>query len=184
MAGRLNSHPVLPRQGFTLLELVIVIAIISTLATVALQKLLPWIDEAERVAVLRVEGQLRSTLVMEAAQRIARGRSGSITELAGSNPINFLADPPKNYLGELDDGDSPARHWYFDGNSRQLVYRLGKPYAPGAADAAYANPTFAVNVQYADRNGDGRFEPRYDELYGVRLMRMAGSEWLDGKRAN
>ena len=91
----------------------------------ALQRLLPWMDEAERVAVLRLEGQLRSTLVLEAAQRIARGRSQSITDLSGSNPVNFLLDPPNNYVGELDDGapgGAPVRHWYFDGTNRQLVW--------------------------------------------------------------
>ncbi|MGB5624359.1 MAG: type II secretion system protein, partial [Woeseiaceae bacterium] len=59
--------------GFSLLELIVVIALISTLIAVAVTRLLPYIDEAERVAVLRVEGQLRSSLMMEAAQRIVRG---------------------------------------------------------------------------------------------------------------
>lgn len=187
MAGRTTSIAMSRTAGFTLLELVIVIAIISTLATVALQRLLPWMDEAERVAVLRVEGQLRSTLVMEAAQRIARGRSESITDLSGSNPVNFLLDPPNNYVGELDDGNpgsAPVRHWYFDGTTRRLVYRLGEPYAIGRSASAVDDPAFSVNVQFADRDGNGRFEASRDELYGVRLTRMAGAEWLERGWAN
>ena len=39
-------------RGFSLLELVVVIAIIGILIAVAINRLLPFIDEAERVAVL------------------------------------------------------------------------------------------------------------------------------------
>ncbi len=43
--------------GFSLLELVVVIVIISILVGVALNRLLPYIDEAERVGVLTLGGQ-------------------------------------------------------------------------------------------------------------------------------
>ncbi|MCP4300164.1 MAG: type II secretion system protein, partial [Gammaproteobacteria bacterium] len=69
--------------GFSLLELIVVIALISTLIGVAVTRLLPYIDEAERVAVLRVEGQLRSSITMEAAKRIVRGQSASLSDLEG-----------------------------------------------------------------------------------------------------
>lgn len=176
-----------PARGFSLLELVVVIAIVGILVTVALDRLLPWIDEAERVAVLRIEGQLRSTLVMEAAKRIVRGESAQISELDGTNPVNFLLEPPKNYVGELDAadaGDAPFRHWYFDASSRQLVYRVGEAFGLRPVDDAIENPAFAVRVAYADANADGRFEPRDDELYGVRLERVGGVDWLAGSRPN
>ena len=169
------------QPGFSLLELVTVIAIISILVAVALDRLLPYIDEAERVSVIRLEGQLRSTLMMEAAERIVRGQSATLTELNGSNPVNFLLEPPKNYLGELQGlpaGDLPARHWYFDTASRQLTYRLGEPFAGDGAGDAPENPAFSVRVAFADVDGDGVFQPGTDELYGVRLTRVAGLAWL------
>ena len=55
-----------------MLELAVVVCLVGILLAVALSRLLPYIDEAERVAVLTLEGQLRSTLVMVAAQRIVR----------------------------------------------------------------------------------------------------------------
>jgi prepilin-type N-terminal cleavage/methylation domain-containing protein len=175
------------QQGFSLLELVTVIAIISILVVVALKRMLPYIDEAERVSVIRLEGQLRSTLVMEAAKRIVRGESATITDLNGSNPVQFLLEPPKNYVGEVNAGtlqDVGPRHWYFDSGRRELVYRLGQAFVPIAGDEHRENPAFSVRVAYSDRDGDGRFEASRDELYGVRLVRVAGGSWLAGAAAN
>ena len=170
-------------RGFSLLELVVVIAIISILVAVALNRLLPYIDEAERVSVLRVEGQLRSTLVMEAAERIIRGQANSVTLLEGSNPFNLLAEPPKNYLGELLPGqqaDAAARHWYFDAAERRLVYRRGEPFSLLTADQPRQDPAFEVRVAFADNDGNGFFDFGGDELYGVHFERVAGASWLEG----
>jgi len=169
--------------GFSLLELVVVIALISTLVAVAITRLLPYIDEAERVAVLRVEGQLRSSLVMEAAQRIVRGQSASLSELEGTNPVKFLLDPPKNYVGERlrrDIEEAPKRRWYFEQDGHRLVYRLGKPFGLPVHDESVEDPAFEVRVAFADTNGNGIFEAQREELYGVRLQRVAGSKWLSG----
>jgi prepilin-type N-terminal cleavage/methylation domain-containing protein len=169
--------------GFSLLELVVVIALISTLIAVAITRLLPYIDEAERVAVLRVEGQLRSTLMMEAAKRIVRGQSASLADLEGSNPIKFLLEPPKNYLGERlqrEIEQAPARRWYYEQDGHRLVYRLGAPFGLPVHDESLQDPAFEVRVAFADTNGNGVFEAQREELYGVRLQRVAGVQWLSG----
>ncbi len=170
-------------RGFSMLELIAVIAIIGILVAVAANRLLPYIDEAERISVLRVEGALRSSLVLEAAQRIVRGRSASIAELEGSNPITLLLEPPKNYLGELSIGESekvPARHWYFDRHSALLIYQPGFPFAFRAPDTLTDTLAFAVHIEFADQDGSGTFDAARDELHGVRLMRVAGKRWLSG----
>ncbi len=170
-------------SGFSLLELVVVIALIGTLISVAATRLLPYIDEAERVAVLRVEGQLRSSINMEAAKRIVRGQSASLTDLDGSNPVKFLLEPPKNYVGERlqqEIGQVPSRRWYFEQDRQRLVYRLGEPFGLPVHDESIEDPAFVVRVAFADSNGDGVFEAQHDELYGVRLQRVAGAEWLSG----
>ncbi len=166
--------------GFTLLELVVVIVIIGVLLVVAVNRLFPYLDEAERVSVLSIESQLKNTLVMEAAQRIVRGQSSTIGELEQVNPMSLLLQAPDNYIGERRAAaDSlPERRWYFDSERKRLVYRIGEPYTPAARDKHWNNPEFEVRVIFQDRDADGVFSPTKDELYGVRLLRMAGSEWL------
>ncbi len=170
--------------GFSLLELIVVIALISTLIGVAVTRLLPYIDEAERVAVLRVEGQLRSSITMEAAKRIVRGQSASLSDLEGSNPIKFLLEPPKNYVGERrhrEIDQVPTRRWYYEQDRQRLVYRLGAPFGLPVHDESLQDPAFVVRVAFADTNGNGIFEAQRDELYGVRLQRVAGVQWLSGE---
>lgn len=166
--------------GFSMLELTVVIIIIGVLLVVAMTRLLPYLDEAERVAVLNVERQLKSSLVMEAAQRIARGQSASIAELEQINPMELLLEPPGTYAGVYAGSgrDLPARHWYFNAASNRLVYKTGKPYVPSVRDHIFDDPQFAVRVIFEDRDADGIFNAQNDELYGVRLLRIAGADWL------
>jgi prepilin-type N-terminal cleavage/methylation domain-containing protein len=170
--------------GFSLLELVVVIVIIGTLLAVALNRLLPYIDEAERVGVLTLESQIKSTLVTDAAKRIAGGRAASISELDGSNPMRLMLEPPKNYVGEMQEHQRngvPRRNWYFDLKTRRLVYRVGRRFG-WSDDDFLEDPEFEVRVAFNDRNGSRRFEPGTDELYGVRLEAVSGAEWLAGNR--
>ena len=172
--------------GFSLLELVVVIVIISILVAVALNRLLPYIDEAERVGVLTLESQIKSTLMTSAAKRIAGGKAASISELDGSNPMQLMLETPLNYVGELrgyDENAVPRRNWYFDLNTRRLVYRTGRRFGWSDDDESMDNPEFEVRVAFDDRNGNGRFEPGTDELYGIRLQREAGAEWLVGRNS-
>ncbi len=170
-------------RGFSLLELVVVIVIIGTLLAVALNRLLPYIDEAERVGVLTLESQIKSTLLTDAAKRIAGGRAASISELDGSNPMRLMLEPPKNYVGEkrVDQRSAvPRRNWYFDLKTRRLVYRIGRRF--GWSDEEFLDdPEFEVRVAFNDRNGNSRFEPGTDEFHGIRLNTVAGAEWLAGK---
>lgn len=171
-------------RGFSLLELVVVIALIGTLIAVAAHRLLPYIDEAERVAVLRVEGQLRSSLMMEAAKRIVRGQSASLSDLEGTNPVKFLLEPPKNYVGERlqrEIEQSPTRRWYYAQDGNRLIYRLGAPFGLPVHDESEEDPAFEIRVAFADTNGNGVFEAQREELYGVRLQRVAGDRWLSGE---
>ncbi|MBT8109065.1 MAG: type II secretion system GspH family protein [Gammaproteobacteria bacterium] len=166
-------------RGFSLLELVVVIAIIGVLLAVALDRLLPYIDEAERVGVVTFESQLQSALMVAAAKRIAGGRAASIVEFDRSNPLQLMLEAPGNYVGELRDAAGvPRRSWYFDLRTRRLVYHKGRPFGLRSDNDELEDPEFEVRVAYADRNSSGQFEPGADELWGVRLLRTAGAAWL------
>jgi len=164
------------KSGFSYLELLVVITLISTLIAIALHRLLPYIREAERVAVLTLEADIRNLLMVEAAMRIAGGHSASLPALEGSNPMGLMLETPANYIGEKSSpriDEIPERHWYFDTNTRRLVYRMSQD------DSAPRPPVeFEVRIAFEDSDHDGAFQSGTDELHGIRLHRSAGEEWL------
>ncbi|NNF16325.1 MAG: type II secretion system protein [Gammaproteobacteria bacterium] len=159
--------------GFSFLELVVVIAIIATLIAVATTKLVPYVAEAERVAVMRLEGQLRNVLVMEAALYIARGDSASLPQLDAVNPMALVLEPPATYLGELHAptlDQLPERSWHFDTSVKRLVYHASRGFeTPESGPVLYQ---YTVRVAYVDRNSDVRYSPGIDDFQGVRLHRL------------
>ncbi len=172
-------------RGFSILEMVIVIVLISVLMAFGITRLLPYIDEAERIGVLTLESRLRSTLMLVAAKRIAGGQAARIAELEGSNPMTLLLLAPANYVGELSSQDTkyaPRRNWYFNLATRRLIYNQGLPLGGTDKQEWAANPEFEIKVSFDDRNANGVFDPGTDEFFGVRLNRAAGGEWLAGKQ--
>ena len=164
--------------GFSLLELVLVVALVGILGAVAATRLFPYVAQAESVAVMRLEGQLRNALMMEAATRIARGQVVRLGELAETNPMRFMLEPPGNYLGELRAPTLellPRRSWHFDTDSRRLVYRAGRALETVTGSAAISE--YRVSLRFEDRDGDDRFTPDSDEFHGVRLEKHAVSQF-------
>jgi prepilin-type N-terminal cleavage/methylation domain-containing protein len=163
-------------RGFSLLELVIVIVIISILITVAISKLIALQVDAERVAMQTVVGTLRSALGIKVAERYARQDMAGIRALAGSNPMDRLAQLPGNYLGVLDDPD-PATledgNWYFDAHSRALVYLVrNRAYFTGGL----VNPPrarFAVQLVYIQNQSGGAG----NVVEGVQLVPLEQYRW-------
>ncbi|OGI38280.1 MAG: hypothetical protein A2140_07375, partial [Candidatus Muproteobacteria bacterium RBG_16_62_13] len=112
-------------RGFSLLELVIVVVIISVLLTVAISRLLALQVDAERVAMETVAGTLRSAIGMKVAEHIVNQDVPGLVRLVGTNPMDRLAELPGNYLG-VQDGVNPATladgNWYYDRRDGTLVY--------------------------------------------------------------
>lgn len=155
-------------QGFGYLEFVIVIAMIAALMAIAVNRLFPYFAAAERVAVLRIEGQLRNVLVMEAALRIVRGEAGRLIELDRANPMALVLTPPHNYLGELKSPaleSLPPRSWHFDSQSRRLVYRAGRGFDTAVHE-------YAVRLVYGPDNIEGvRLTHVVDDEAGAKVRR-------------
>lgn len=169
--------------GFTLLELVVVIIIISILLAIAAERLLKIRAQAERAAVTRAVGNMRSALGMALAKDIANGDWPAIAALEGSNPVALMTRIPGNYLGVVRDPDPTqiaGMHWYFDSGARSLVYRI--QYARGFRSPLPGPPRlrFRIEAQYRDRNGNGRFDPRVDNFEGLDLVPLEHVAWPNG----
>jgi general secretion pathway protein G len=167
-------------HGFSLLELVVVIVIISILLTVAVSRLLALQVDAERVAMETVAGTLRSAIGIKVAEHIVRHDIAGLKGLEGSNPMDRLAELPRNYLGELDGPDLSRLeegNWYFDTRSRALVYLVRNKgfFTSGLGDPPRAG--FAIRLVYADTNSNGVFDPGIDSVEGLRLVAVSPYAW-------
>jgi len=164
-------------SGFSLLELVVVIIVISILLVVAVSRLLVLQVDAERVAMETVAGTLRSAIGMKVAESIVRQDIRGLGTLEGSNPMDRLAELPPNYLGVLDGPDPKTLedgNWYFDARSRALVYLVRNKtfFEGGLTDPPRAR--FTIRLVYTDQNV---VERRANAVEGVRLAVLESYKW-------
>lgn len=162
-------------NGFSLFELVLVLAVIGILIAFAIDRLPAWQGEAERASVVNTERNLRSALGIKVASYIAQDNMAAIVALAGSNPIEQLAEVPGNYAGVRDGGGAAVEggQWYFDAVARQLVYRAR--HAESSSEVRYE-----VQLVFEDRNRNGRYDAANDALNGVRLMEVQSQQRSGG----
>jgi len=169
-------------RGFSLLELVVVVVAVAILTAVALNRLLPLVGRAQRAAFQRVQGELQTALLLEAAERITRGEAPTLVELAGANPMALLLKPPANYVGSIPWAaveEIPRASWYFDEHHGRLGYRVGRHtrFEPmgGPRDLIELTVAFV----YQDRDADGVFDAAGDRFDGLRLESVHAYGWPD-----
>ncbi len=177
----LTPHSPSTERGFSLLELVVVIIVIAFLMVIAISRLLALQVDAERVAMASVLGTLKSAIGMKVAQHIVQDDIRGLRSLVGSNPMDRLAETPHNYLGVLDGVDPLSLedgNWYYEQSDRALVYLVRNKghFSGGWSEPASAR--FAVELVFADRNGNGRFDRR-DEIEGLRLKALEPYAWTN-----
>jgi len=175
------THCIKREYGFSFLELILVIVIISTLFTLAIDKLLVLKVEAERTAMSQILGSLRSAMGIQVASHISKGTTEDLASSVNSNPMDWLAEKPDNYIGVLDEpdpADVASRKWYFDSYNKYLVYRVsnGNYFSSPLTGAKRAR--FQVKIDYTDINEDGVFTNHIDEIHGLTLQGLEEYQWL------
>ena len=167
--------------GFTLIEMLVVVVAIGILAGFALDRLYPLIGRAERVAFMRIQGQLKNALTLATAERIARGESATVPAMAGSNPMSYLLKPPENYLGEFtgEPPDETSGHWYFNTEDGTLIYRVRSHTRFDGLEGPADRVLFQVRLAFADRNHNGRYDPSHDRFDGVLIASLYPYQWPD-----
>ena len=167
-------------RGFSLLELLIVIVIISVLLVVAVDRLLALRFEAERATVQTVLGALRSALYIEFAAAAAKGEIKRMDTAGGSNPMLHLAEKPEGYVGEFY-GPEPKVFepgtWYFDLRDRTLVYVVRFPQQFVTPLAGPPRLRVVVEPDYDDTERNGRFDPGRDPVRGLKLVPLEPFFW-------
>jgi prepilin-type N-terminal cleavage/methylation domain-containing protein len=167
-------------HGFSLLELVVVVIAVAILTGVVLDRVLPLIGRAQRAAFLDVQRDLQSSLRLAAAERIASGDSGTVLELASTNPMSLLVKPPGNYRGVLtpaEQAEVPPASWYFDEQTGWLGYRVGRYTRFTTRGGSADRIDLKVAFLYDDRDADGVFEAAGDAFHGLTLEPVHAYEW-------
>lgn len=123
-------------QGFTLIELVVVVTLVVVLIGTLLNRVWFYQEQAEKTAMVQVAATLQNALVMQYGSLMTHGQESKVSELVLDNPMNWLSKKPHNYAGEFYDPTPRSvapGNWVFDLKSRELIYVVdrGEHFVPG-----------------------------------------------------
>ena len=166
------------QRGFTLFELVVVVAIISILAVVALNYYYKLLVDVERTSMERDLGVMRSAVGLQVASHFVGGDMAGLKELIGSNPMDLLAEKPKNYLGvichyKIEDIEKGS--WFYDIQSQLLIYLVRNQIYFDTDLKGPARIRFKIFPVYSDRK-QGRGTRKY--ISGLTLKALDQYRWL------
>lgn len=167
-------------QGFSLIELVIVVAVISVLLSFFLDRVWYYQELAEKTAMEQDVDAIQSALTMQHGKRYVNNNEQDINLLLTQNPVKWLQKLPKNYEGEFYDPSPLAvarGSWVFDLKSRELIYVLSRTghFVPGKDGKQWIR--FHVRVEY-DPTIHGGTATGGQELVGTVFEPVENVKWF------
>lgn len=166
--------------GFTLLELVVVIVVISILGLFAIDRIFALRVAAEQASVKQLVGTIKSALGLEVARLALDGNMSAVAKLDKSNPLLLLSQLPHNYIGEKKNSKNIIQPgvWYFDKNQKALVYNI--TYSENFKTTLKGLPRIRhrIKLVYSDRNKNRRFDLRTDGIAGLDLVPINKYSWV------
>ena len=114
------------QRGASQLELAVSIVLIAIFLAVFLERTFYYQEYAEKTAMEMTVANMRTGLRYRIAGLMLDNRLSEIPALADENPVNWLAEPPENYLGEFDSPprDGTAGKWFYDRRAGELAYTV------------------------------------------------------------
>jgi general secretion pathway protein G len=130
-----NIAPGRRNAGFSLLELVVSIALIAVFAGLLLDRLLYYEEAAEKAVVEWEATTLKVALQVHIGDLIARNQKLDYAAIARENPMSWLDQPLAAYRGEFGAdaaAELPKGSWYYDRSAAELVYlvKLNRNFRP------------------------------------------------------
>lgn len=163
----------LKQRGFTLIEFVIVIAIIAILAAVALPRMMNAQDNAHESSVAGVGGALASAVILTRSQWVANGYSGAVDEVVGYGNDD-IATSSDGWPTDAGQGASSNNSDVMDSALRckRLWDSLLVDNAPSADNELLNDPDYAVdtisgNCRFTYRRTDDGYDIEYNARNGA-----------------
>lgn len=138
------------QRGFTLIELIVVIIILSVLMGTFLNRIYYYQERAEKTAMEGVAAAVQSALTMQYGRILIHGKPADVPALAQGNPMAWLQKKPPNYAGEFYDPmpqSVAAGSWIFDLKTHDLIYVLNNAsyFTPGKDGKKWVRFHVAIN---------------------------------------
>ncbi len=171
-------HQLSKQQGFTLLELVIVIIIISFLMTLGFDRLAKLQVQAERASMQQIIGHLQSAISLTISEHIAKDNIAGLRRYIETNPMGLLAETPVNYLGSYSEPPSNEAkpYWWYHARTRTLYYHASNVEYFDSDNSKRGVAKFKILAVYDDINGNAQFD-QGDSFRGLRLTPLTQYHW-------
>lgn len=169
------APPAVPRGGgFTLIELILVVALVSGLALVGIERLLYYQELAEKATMEANLAAFRMGLQIRSAELTIANRQTAMAALERENPVRWLDAPPPGYAGEYR-APVEAGRWYFDPATAELVYVPASTLHLTTPGEGRPELRFRIRVRYDDIDAaDGR----HRVVSGISVLPVGEYRWF------